>query len=324
MDENTPGIATIDLKLRTWVLNRIEGTGVDKTREYIRKRVTKEKMQEVCLMLSDQQLVTGAAILIVGYMKHCEITQYHFYIAANLTLVSFATYQSVLLIVRDVLQINIRRGWRMGWITILSGSVLTLNLIIYNDNFLVPQYYGLSMDCFWRQLPGGFIPPIIPYVVVGIVVDLLSGYFIASCLYPEIRDLRPVKYLERKASKLLSQPTYIYQSVERHVDQDSRTRWLWKIVEWPAWFLFVISFTLREIVSSLYFDLARIFLYLYQTTFSVKWARDNAASEGRDGQEDSWGFGQILPLLLLALPLASFVEAVYGKSTITPVLSLAS
>ncbi|KAF3015928.1 hypothetical protein E8E14_011560 [Neopestalotiopsis sp. 37M] len=217
MDENTPGIATIDLKLRTWVLNRIEGTGVDKTREYIRKRVTKEKMQEVCLMLSDQQLVTGAAILIVGYMKHCEITQYHFYIAANLTLVSFATYQSVLPIVRDVLQINIRRGWRMGWITILSGSVLTLNLIIYNDNFLVPQYYGLSMDCFWRQLPGGFIPPIIPYVVVGIVVDLLSGYFIASCLYPEIRDLRPVKYLERKASKLLSQPTYIYQSVERHL-----------------------------------------------------------------------------------------------------------
>lgn len=319
MEEDRLGVFTVDWKLRSSILKRVHGTAVGNVLSYIRNRVTREQMQEVCLTFSDQQLITGAAILIVGYVKHCEITQYHFYIAANLTLISFATYQSVLLIVHDVLQANIRRGWRTVWIAVLYGSVLTVKVVIYNDNFLEAKRFGLSMDCFWKQLPNGFPPPTIPYVVFGIIVDLLSGYFILWCLYPGIRDSKIARGYDRAVLKLMSQPTYLYLRVERHLGRPSRARWLWKLIEWPTWLLFFISFTLREICFSLYFDLARIFMYLFQTTYSVLWARDIAAAHGRIGQEDSWGFGQILPLLLLALPLFSLLEAVYGKPTSTHV-----
>ncbi|ETS77810.1 hypothetical protein PFICI_09872 [Pestalotiopsis fici W106-1] len=321
MEKDNPGIAAIDLQLRDYVLKKLSGTPVDEILSYIRVRVTRDKMQEVCLMFSDQQLVAGGAILTVGYMRHCEITQYHFYIAANLTLASFATYQSVLLIVRDVLKANIRRGWRLGWIAIVFGCVLAFNFVIYNDKFLVPGLWGLSMDCLWRQLPSGLTPRVIPYVVVGTVVDLMSAYSIVSCLYPEINDFYLVKTLGHFVYTVMCQPTYLYRRVEDHVDQRSKFRWLWKLVEWPTWLLFVMSFTLREIFASLYFDLARIFAYLFQTTYVVGWARDNAAINGREGPEDTWGFGQILPLLLLALPLFSFVEIVCGAPRISNLAS---
>ena len=31
-------------------------------------------------------------------------------------------------------------------------------------------------------------------------------------------------------------------------------------------------------------------------------------------EDNTWGFGQVVPLLLLILPLVSFFEAIYGKS----------
>ncbi|KAI4604452.1 hypothetical protein KJ359_000590 [Pestalotiopsis sp. 9143b] len=274
-------------------------------------------MQEVCLMLADQQLVTGASILIVGYMKHCEITQHHFYIAANLTLVAFATYQSVLLIVSDVLRDNIRSGWRLAWITTIFGCVLLLNFLIYNDNFLAYQHFGHSMDCLWRQLPEDFTGQETAYVVFGILMDVWSGYSIVLHLYPELHAVTPFRHIEQVVGHLMNQPTYLYRKVQRQVSRPYEILWLWKLIEWPTWLLFIVSFTLREISSSLYFELARIYLYLYQTTWAVSWARDNAASNGRDGLEDSWGFGQILSLRADTTDTADtemYEEKLYAKN----------
>ena len=38
-------------------------------------------------------------------------------------------------------------------------------------------------------------------------------------------------------------------------------------------------------------------------------------------EDDAWGYGQIFPLVLLILPLVSFLEVVYGKC---PLLSINS
>lgn len=168
------------------------------------------------------------------------------------------------------------------------------------------------MDCLWRQLPGDFTGEETTYVVFGTLVDVWSGYSIVFQLYPELHAVPPFRNIGQAVGNLMNQPTYLYRKVQRQVSRRYETVWLWRLLEWPTWLLFVISFTLREISSSLYFGLARIFLYLYQTTWAVSSARNKAASNGRDGLEDSWGFGQVLPLLLLALSLFSFVEAIYG------------
>ena len=47
---------------------------------------TAKALQKAILLLSDQQLITGVSIGIVGLARVCEITQYHFNTAMNLSL----------------------------------------------------------------------------------------------------------------------------------------------------------------------------------------------------------------------------------------------
>ncbi|KAJ5512417.1 hypothetical protein N7463_001969 [Penicillium fimorum] len=45
-----------------------------------------------------------------------------------------------------------------------------------------------------------------------------------------------------------------------------------------------------------------------RTANDVIFERGVAANQGRQGDESEWGFGQVLPVLLLAIPLSQFVE----------------
>ena len=80
-----------------------------------------------------------------------------------------------------------------------------------------------------------------------------------------------------------------------------------------GYILFLVSLVLRELLFSIYVDLIRVFNYLYQTSLSIGRARAAVAKNGRQGEEDAWDFGQIWPMILLALPLLAFVEAVVSE-----------
>lgn len=112
-----------------------------------REGFTKEQMQGVCLMLLDQQLITGSSILLVAFSKHIEITEYHFYIATNLSLASFATIQAVVFLVRDLLDDPFRKGWRMLWIVTIFATSITGNVVWYNEYFLNASPWGAPMRC---------------------------------------------------------------------------------------------------------------------------------------------------------------------------------
>ena len=46
--------------------------------------------------------------------------------------------------------------------------------------------------------------------------------------------------------------------------------------------------------------------------------RSSAVDQGREGDEDAWGFGQAVPMFLLIIPLATVVETTYGMSHVHP------
>ena len=53
-------------------------------------------LQRFMLALSDQQIVTGLAIFIIGFSKHCELSSYHFIVIMALGWFSFTTHLSTL------------------------------------------------------------------------------------------------------------------------------------------------------------------------------------------------------------------------------------
>lgn len=82
-------------------------------------------LERFVLALSDQQLVTGIAILIAGYVKPCSMDWYHFQIVAALAWFSSTTHLSTLALVRDYL-INrpFIRTWRV------AGMILMLVMLL--------------------------------------------------------------------------------------------------------------------------------------------------------------------------------------------------
>ncbi|CAI7627449.1 unnamed protein product [Penicillium crustosum] len=47
---------------------------------------------------------------------------------------------------------------------------------------------------------------------------------------------------------------------------------------------------------------------------SVIRERTEAAHQGRQGDESEWGFGQVMPVLLLAIPFFQFVEELCSRN----------
>ncbi|CAI7587438.1 unnamed protein product [Penicillium discolor] len=75
---------------------------------------------------------------------------------------------------------------------------------------------------------------------------------------------------------------------------------------WTA--MFFMAIPCREFVFSGAFDLLRLYATLMYAAHSVIRERAEAAYQGRQGDESEWGFGQVMPVLLLAIPFAQFVE----------------
>ena len=75
-----------------------------KRREHIPKDVRygwRRVMEKFTLALSDQQLVTGLAVLIAGFYKRCTMSAYHFSIVISLAWLSSTVHLSTLVVLRD-------------------------------------------------------------------------------------------------------------------------------------------------------------------------------------------------------------------------------
>ncbi|KAJ3492748.1 hypothetical protein NLG97_g5174 [Lecanicillium saksenae] len=174
------------------------------------KAITKSKMQDICLIFADLQLATGASILITGYIRHCVITQYHFYVISLLGAASFTAFQTLLVIVHEKIQSRLSKFWRLLWIFAIFSCVLITTLIFYNDNFLISYEWGLTMHCFWAEFPGAFTPALMPYVILGVFINSWAFFTILRHLYPGLDNLTPFAGVSRICVLVARLPSRLY------------------------------------------------------------------------------------------------------------------
>ena len=127
----------------------------------------KENLGRFILALSDQQLITGLAILFAGFCKTSSMSTYHFNIVASLAWFSSVTHLATLGVLRTYL---IRTPAVRKWRVVLMVVVLILLLVALpprwearNDSRPVCCYYsnkisggdGFSLLLLWFSL--GFV-----------------------------------------------------------------------------------------------------------------------------------------------------------------------
>lgn len=278
-------------------------------------------MEKSVLILSDAQLVTGLAILISGYSQlNCGITAYHWQIMVFIAWFSSFTYLSSMTFLIGYFQTNnSMRMIRICFMFILASLLITALLPTGSDNWLDLTgaggdfYPSLSALCYFKQLTkdsyshGG--PRIWSMVFSVLVVSI-------SYIHSGIRLFDPTSELTRKY--LRAWPGHHIKRLLHFLERRSRKQGFWKVP-----YLLVFAFFTSARVSC---DLvASMLVEIIWLTFAIVWGTikvwDTRASAGYNTErqyvgangdvleEDSWSFGQTLPLVLLLLPLLSMAQA---------------
>ena len=108
-------------------------------------------LERFILALSDQQLVTGMAVLIAGFFDPCSRSLYHFNIIAALGWFSSTCHLSTLSVLRIYLIEHPRvRDWRV------VAMILIFFMLFIAQIFSFSSWdTGAPMQCVWRDiLPG--------------------------------------------------------------------------------------------------------------------------------------------------------------------------
>lgn len=282
-----------------------------------------EAIEKIAFALSDQQLITGISIFIVGFARHCVITQYHFYVVYLLGTLSFSTHQSTMMILRKKLrECHWMRWWRLVGIFLIFAFGFMANIPVYNWYFL--DQLGLVMQCIWSILPHYYTPNEIGLMTLTSIFFVWGFVAIIRDICPEVgsfleKHLEPVN---RYLSPFLS-PRSLHYLTRRRLAKARNARGhktVWWLLNWISFLFFLVYFTIIQIFVSRFVDLCRIWITLYYATNAVLSIRRLVAqvitvdgSLALSGNENTWGFGQILPMLLLALPASQVWEMVWGK-----------
>ena len=288
-------------------------------------------LERFVLALSDQQLVTGLAVLIAGYTDRCSRSFYHFQIIAVLGWFSSTTHLSTLAVLRAYLIDHPRiRDWRVTAMLAIFGL-----LVVSQAGTFSPQDGSLPIQCVFDSFaPNGiYFLNAINLALVTIflcvsyanrihrlytfdpdwsvqdwLVEVLARPFIRK---NDVRNLERIVVITPTLSKAEQGATY------RKLQQ--RRRW-WKYCK--DWVMNRSSIS-RRMVEIWYLNqemqrsfLSEILTLLFSVSYGISQMvtnRNQVPLAGLSGDQDAISFGQLVPLFLIALPVLAAGEIYYGE-----------
>ena len=283
--------------------------------------------------LSDQQLVTGPALLIAGYAKHQSLAIYHFDIIASVAWFTAGVHWVSLMTLQTYF---IRRlytyYWRLVWIMLFLVFLIISQFLIIAD-----ISYSYAVTCVFRGY-AGFDPRSTLAAVITVI--LLIDLYVDATLRILLHDLDwrwsmwlvgvTVDAILRfqngnPSSNPVSSPIKAGNHVSPRVEEvielsegeeqkrylvyatwlsnSSANRLMLRLKLWAILNAELGQSFLSDILSAI-----GIYVYGIASTF---WARK---SDGLviEGDQNAMGFGQIVPLLLLLLPAFTAYDIFQG------------
>jgi hypothetical protein len=268
---------------------------------------------KILLSFSDQQMITGHAILTVGLVQIDSISEYHFAIVQNLAILSFVVQDATAVILQDdIVQHRMTRTWR--GIVIISSMLITVGIQIpMGHDYWMEEYddYAVPVKCIWQTLKGN-CGPSSPAFWGMILWEAVLLYDVAQMLvvyFPDafcgLMDNAVIDKLRSLFYGVLLAPRRTYRIRARRPKTSLMGTFLTGLSWSAATFIFVIT----ELCHSQAFGLQIRWMIMFSSIYYIFELRNEISENGGPGDEDEWEFGQAVPMFLLILPVATVVEA---------------
>ncbi|KAI9890347.1 MAG: hypothetical protein M1814_004257 [Vezdaea aestivalis] len=266
-----------------------------------------ECLHQWILALSDQQLITGLAVLIAAFARWDKITIYHFEIAASLAFYSAGTHLITLRILSSELRKQKMRLLLYVRVTAMFGLfVLLFVAIIYSGYRYWYEDVAWPMRCVALKLRRnlsksyGGTPAIWAYVYsVWLIVNYLQAFLQLSQTI--------CTWAERTLAKHHSRITHGLRTCR----DKPRAKWTsWDYTALIGWRIREVFLAILEIFCSRRWMLAEVFCWFIVNTWGIlSWRLANQEQiDDAKKEADITGFGQLLPLFLLLIPFLTLVE----------------
>jgi len=300
----------------------------------ISRKARQEALSRFILTLSDQQLVTGLAILVGAVANQRILSVYEFSVALSLAWFSSTTHLATLdALAEYFVEHGVVRNWRVGgMLSLLILLIYCLALVMLAQLSLDPT---VPIQCFFSTnlIPNFTANPILAMYLIS---TLLTLYILALGYADRIRALyhstAPDKLKSQLAAAEKSPRLFKIKSQIRpkapdraevlaEVRSSERLRSLKRIMKASA----KSKWTAKLLTSSYQYN-GSFLASMSDTAFSIsygisqviayRWLDDDAPT----GNGSAIDFGQITPLFLLVLPILVAAEVYYGtnSSSLTP------
>jgi hypothetical protein len=256
----------------------------------LRRRImTSETLRMLILGFSDQQLVTGSAILLVAFMRFPggNITIYHFTLVVDMAWFASNTHLITLTVLAEYLKTAAEaRRWRVAAILCMGTLLFVATILASNESWI--GAFNCPASCLTQQfsLTWQFNP-----ATLYSLLTFLVGYTV---------HIIPLFQTTRNC----------WRSMKSHIlDFHKQARPRMKVLLALHRSLETLVGSASEIFSSTVMAMSFHTIWFVFRAFQL--FSDRQAGQtliNGDGLENVWSFGQVLAILLLVLNITAAVE----------------
>lgn len=252
---------------------------------------------ELVLVFSDQQLLTGLAILVAGYtqVRGQNLSVYHWRSVINLAWLSSTVHLMSLSVLRDRLKKSMAlRAIRVATMILILGLLFAAMVPTASTKWL--QEPGMPVRCLWDTYPYGvdlYSDFWLSYVTLfGAFIWKISHLFDSSRKWLLFWGRARVEcFFEKTARRTLQKP------------QSRITRAKFRMLATT----YVILVAYMELLECFMFTIFLLAFTLVWGTIQLFWTLPVQPAELE------MGFGQLLPILLLVQPVFVAVQMYLGE-----------
>ena len=282
------------------------------------------------LIYADIQIATGVGILTAAFATMCTLSVYHLKVAIYLVWMASNTHLTAVSLLQTDFRENrsksIARRLHLGGMALIGVMLLVALvpttaykwLVIVTRSTGDGRKYGtchgiatfsagIPARYFWQSQYSGRLTPDAAWSFIILIF---------SYMWKGLLLFRPsYKFIKVSGRRKMQEPLQrVLDGVVARLEQNPRKHCRWLVFRYKlALSLYLGLWALFEIAQSFVISLWICGAGLVWGSSQILEPHQTLPSQTLDN-ENSWTFGQILPLLLLAAPILSFAEGYTSKS----------